>query len=81
MKGDVTLTGLPAINQTLIDFKADNFNTTYNDAAAFIPAVRKVTSPDLRQLQYIRFHGSFTGFIRDFVTFGTIQTNLGVIKK
>lgn len=80
LNGDISMTGLPDINQTFIDFKANDFRTTYNDAIAFVPAIRNVTSPDLRKLQYLRFNGSFTGFIRDFVTFGTIQTNLGVVK-
>lgn len=80
LNGDITMTGLPDIEKTFIDFKANDFRTTYTDAVAFIPAVRRITIPDLRQLQYIRFNGSFTGFVRDFVTFGTIQTNLGVIK-
>ncbi|HTD94325.1 MAG TPA: hypothetical protein VK644_10950, partial [Chitinophagaceae bacterium] len=79
LNGDISMTGLPDINQTFIDFKANDFRTTYDDAAAFVPAIRTITKPNLRKLQYIKFKGSFTGFIRDFVTFGTIQTNLGSI--
>ena len=79
LNGDVTLTGLPDIDQTFIDFKANEFRTTYNDAITLIPKIKNITSPDLRKLQYINFKGSFTGFIRDFVTFGTIKTNLGSI--
>lgn len=79
LNGDITLTGLPDINQTFIDFKANDFRTTYNDAVTIVPAMRRVTSPDLRSIQYVNFRGSFTGFIRDFVTFGTIQTNLGTL--
>lgn len=80
LNGDITLTGLPDINQTFIDFKANHFRTTYVDAATIIPAIRKISTPDLRKLQYVNFNGSFTGFISDFVTYGTIQTNLGVVK-
>jgi hypothetical protein len=80
LNGDITLTGLPDIKQTFIDFKANDFRTNYADAVTMIPAIRKVTKPDLRKIQYVRFNGSFTGFISDFVTFGTIQTNLGVVK-
>lgn len=80
LMGDITLTGLPDINQTFIDFKANEFRTTYSDAVTIAPGLRKVTSPDLRKIQYFRFNGTFTGFIRDFVTYGTIQTNLGSIK-
>jgi hypothetical protein len=79
LNGDITLTGLPDIHQTFIDFKANDFRTTYNDAVTIVPAMRRVTSPDLKKIQYVNFKGSFTGFIRDFVTFGTIQTNLGTI--
>lgn len=80
LNGDISLTGLPDINQTFIDFKANDFRTTYGDAVTIVPAMRSVTSPDLRKLQYVNFKGTFTGFIRDFVTFGTIQTNLGTVK-
>ncbi|MEI9810524.1 MAG: hypothetical protein WDO16_23105 [Bacteroidota bacterium] len=45
-----------------------------------VPAVRSVNNPDLRKLKFIRFTGSFTGFIRDFVTYGTVQTHLGTVK-
>ena len=79
LNGDISMTGLPDINQTFIDFKANDFRTTYSDAVSIVPAMRRITNPDLRKIQYINFKGSFTGFIKDFVTFGTIQTNLGTI--
>ena len=78
LNGDISMTGLPDINQTFIDFKANDFRTTYADAVAFVPDIKTITQPDLRKLQFLRFNGNFTGFIRDFVTFGTIQTNLGI---
>lgn len=79
LNGDISLTGLPNINETFIDLKANDLRSTYTDAVAIIPAMRKVTNPDLRRLQYVNFKGNFTGFIRDFVTFGTVQTNLGTL--
>lgn len=79
LNGDISLTGLPDINQTFIDFKSNQFRTTYSDAVTIIPALRKINNPDLSKIQYVDFKGSFTGFIRDFVTFGTIQTNLGTL--
>jgi hypothetical protein len=80
LNGDISMAGLPYINQTFIDLKANDFKTTYADAVTIAPALRKVTNPDLRKIQYLHFKGNFTGFIRDFVTFGTIQTNLGTVK-
>jgi hypothetical protein len=80
LNGDITLTGLPDINETFIDFKANHFKTTYSDAVTIVPALRRITNPRLNRIQYVNFKGSFTGFIKDFVTYGTIQTNLGTVK-
>ncbi|MBS1920756.1 MAG: translocation/assembly module TamB domain-containing protein [Bacteroidetes bacterium] len=80
LNGDISMTGLPDINQTFIDFKANDFRTTYRDAIEIIPQLRGVTNPNLRKIEYLHFTGSFTGFIHDFVTFGSIGTNLGTIQ-
>ncbi|MBI3138451.1 MAG: translocation/assembly module TamB domain-containing protein [Sphingobacteriales bacterium] len=80
LNGDITLTGLPDINQTFIDFKANDFRTVYGDAVQIVPALRRISNPDLQKIQYLNFSGSFTGFINDFVTYGTIRTNLGTIR-
>lgn len=79
LNGDISLTGLPAIERTFIDFKANDFRTNYEDAVTFVPALRKVKAVDLARLRYLRFTGSFTGFVRDFVTYGTLRTDLGTI--
>lgn len=79
LDGDISLTGLPDINKTFIDFKANSFHTTYGDATTFIPGIRKITMPNLKSISYLDFNGSFTGFVKDFVTYGTIRTNLGTI--
>ena len=79
LNGDISLTGLPDINKTFIDFKANSFRTTYGDVTTFIPSIRKITMPNLKSISYLDFNGSFTGFIKDFVTYGTIRTNLGTI--
>ncbi|HPN60019.1 MAG TPA: hypothetical protein PLU11_12620, partial [Chitinophagaceae bacterium] len=80
LNGDISLTGLPDINQTFIDFKANDFRTVYTDAVQIVPAIQKIKNPDLSKIKYLTFTGSFTGFINDFVTYGTIQTNLGTIR-
>src|SRR5690606_4977284 len=77
--GNASMFGLPDIELTFIDLKADEFRTTYSDALTYIPELRRVSQPAISKLQFIKFKGSFTGFIRDFVTFGTIETALGTI--
>lgn len=79
LKGNVSMAGLPDINKTYIDFEAENFRTTYKDAIAFVPQLKKVTQPRLDLLQYLIFRGNFTGFINDFVTYGSLETKLGTV--
>ncbi|HEX5023822.1 MAG TPA: translocation/assembly module TamB domain-containing protein [Agriterribacter sp.] len=79
LNGNVKIVGLPDIDSTYIDFKANNFRTTYDDVASIIPALKRITDPKLSEIKNIQFKGTFTGFLRDFVTYGTIQTNLGTI--
>ncbi|MGZ3975308.1 MAG: translocation/assembly module TamB domain-containing protein, partial [Flavisolibacter sp.] len=78
--GGVSLVGLPNIDETLINIDAQDLHTTYSDAANLVPSIRSITTPDLKKLSYLRFKGTYTGFISDFVTFGTIQTNLGTLQ-
>ena len=77
--GDISMRGLPDINTTFIDFKSNGLQTTYADLVTIIPALKNVKQPQLNKLGNIYFKGNFTGFINDFVTFGTIATNLGVV--
>ncbi|WP_148661265.1 translocation/assembly module TamB domain-containing protein [Flavisolibacter tropicus] len=79
LQGDFSLVGLPNIYETLITVKADELRTNYADAVTFIPALRDIRAPDLSKLGAIRFQGTYTGFINDFVTYGTIQTALGTV--
>jgi hypothetical protein len=77
--GDFSLIGLPDINKTFINVTANSLLTNYADAVTFAPALKEVTMPDIRKLGAITFTGSYTGFINDFVTYGTIKTSLGNI--
>ena len=77
LKGDIHLKGLPDIDHTFIEFKSNDFRTTYKDVTALIPSLKKITQPRIDRIQYLGFKGNFTGYLRDFVTSGTIETSLG----
>lgn len=79
LNGDIKMIGLPDLDSTYIDFKAKDFRTTYRDIIAIAPSLKDIDAPKLSEISYLQFKGNFTGFIRDFVTYGTIQTNLGSI--
>lgn len=77
INGDVSVVGLPDINRTLLKIEANELRTTYADAVTLFPALRRVTTPDVQALKYLNFKGTFTGFVNDFVSYGTIETALG----
>ncbi len=77
VQGNITLRGLPDIENTFIDFKSEDLRTNYNDLVTLVPYLKNIRQPQLNQLGAIRFKGNFTGFIKDFVAYGDISTNLG----
>ncbi len=79
LNGDIALKGLPDMDKTFIDFKSNDFRTTYADVLTVAPKLKTVDEPRLDRLKFIHFKGNFTGYIRDFVTNGTIETGLGTV--
>lgn len=75
--GDITLKGLPDIYNTFIDFKSNDLQTNYSDLVMLVPSLKNIRQPQFSQLGTVHFKGNFTGFIKDFVAFGNINTNLG----
>ncbi len=79
LDGNLSMTGLPDINSTFIDLKANSLQTNYNDLAQVIPAIKKNPTPAFNKLGIITYKGTFTGFPMDFVAYGNYQTALGNI--
>ncbi|MBS1665681.1 MAG: translocation/assembly module TamB domain-containing protein [Bacteroidetes bacterium] len=79
LNGDIHLKGLPYIDTTRIEFKSNDFRTTYSDMVALVPSIKSVGQPRIDRVEWLRFKGDFTGTIHDFITKGTIETNLGNI--
>jgi hypothetical protein len=79
LEGRIAMRGLPDINSTFIDFESKGLKTNYNDLVALVPQLKKVQQPAIAKLGNIFFKGNFTGFIRDFVAYGSFQSNLGAL--
>ena len=77
LEGNIAMRGLPDINTTFIDFQSKQLRTNYADMVAIVPSLRKVKNPAIAKLGAVAFKGNFTGFIRDFVAYGTFNTALG----
>ncbi|MDR3713027.1 MAG: translocation/assembly module TamB domain-containing protein [Puia sp.] len=79
LNGDIHLRGLSDINTTYIEFKSNDFRTTYKDMVTLVPELKTVTQPRIDRIEYLRFRGSFTGYVKNFVTNGIIETNFGTV--
>ena len=85
LSGDFKITGLPDIDNTFLDLKIASLQTNKR-------SIEEIPLPDrawmdrlqlpsnINELGMIRFNGRFTGFLTDFVTYGTFTTNLGVLQ-
>ncbi len=79
LNGDIRLTGLPDIDKAYIDFKSNDFRTNYKDMVTLIPELKRIDEPRIDRIEWLRFTGNFTGSIHNFVSNGTIGTNLGTV--
>ena len=80
LDGDISLRGLPDIDETFIDFRSRQLRTTYGELSRLIPSLKDITNPNLSSFGNISFSGSYTGYIRDFVTYGTLTTDIGTLQ-
>ena len=83
-KGDIKLTGLPNINETYLQLNVDEALTNSKDLRSipiqpFVDKKYLKIPKELDKLGNIKFNGDFTGFIYDFVAYGTFKTAIGVI--
>ncbi len=73
--GDLSIRGLPEIDQTFLDveFTKSEFKTA--DLKQLFPSIELPIN--LKQLGLVHFEGKFTGFPSDFVAYGEFDTDLG----
>lgn len=84
LRGRIDLTGLPDLDRTFIDLTIDELTTVKAELdriplPPFASGKTLSTPPNLRQLGKVNFHGKFTGFLSDFVAFGTLSTDIGEV--
>ena len=80
--GDVTLTGLPKIDETLIYLNVEKLTTNYADLRQIpIPPFennKTLSVPaSFAMLGNIKFKGTFTGLYNDFYAYGNFSSALG----
>ncbi len=74
-KGKAELNGLPDIDNTFIDAEVKQLVATRSDIEYL---ANMPLSKELDKFGVIKFNGQYTGFYKDFVAFGKLQTALGI---
>lgn len=82
--GDLTLTGLPDIQNSYLHLDAKKLSTSYGDLSAipaypFSKGTYQFIPTELKTLGVIVFNGKFDGFLNDFTLYGNIGTALGSV--
>jgi len=75
--GKVFFRGLPNIDETLMRFDLDNSRVRGSDMSYYLPAQE---FKQFKKFGDIRFNAEFSGFFNNFVTNGTFQTDIGLIR-
>lgn len=85
LKGSVVLRGLPVVDKLLVQSRIDLLHTTTADFESLVlpkgnGEVGRIDLPSsLEAIDYVTFQGSLNGFVRDFVAFGRLKSNAGVL--
>jgi len=80
MKGDINIVGLPDFADTYLHITVREMHSTMEDIAGlYRPGTdRKLTIPsDFMKFGNISYRGKFTGFVKDFVSYGSLITDIG----
>lgn len=75
LRADATIVGLPAIEDTFVDFGLSNSRVYKRDVKPYLGAESQL----LDGIDWFDLSISFSGFLNDFSTKGTVQTNYGGI--
>jgi hypothetical protein len=83
-KGNININGLPDINNSFLHIDIQSLATNPSDIESiYLPALKYkhiVLPKNFSQFSYLKYKGKFTGFISDFVAYGTFSSNLGLIE-
>jgi len=80
--GEITMDGLPDIQETFIHLKVKKFSTDYYDLTNIrLPGNKKIPLPEeIKNLGVVDVKGFFTGFIYDFVSSADFTTSVGKLE-
>ncbi len=74
-QGDFTIMGLPDPEETFLDMSIHHFQSDYYELNQLLRFAE--LPPNTKKLGVSSFTGNFTGFLTDFVAYGTLNTAIG----
>ena len=80
MRGEINIVGLPDFSDTYLHINVQELKSTMEDIAnLYRPGTdQRLSLPDdFMKFGNISYRGKFTGFVKDFVSYGTLVTDLG----
>lgn len=77
--GDLSLIGLPNMENTFIQFQHGELYTNKKAGYKYFPELKDFRTMDLDKLSYVHYKGSFTGYVDNFAANGVLNTALGSV--
>lgn len=77
VKGAIAMQGLPDMRQTMIQVNQFNAKTNIIDLGSWIPEIKELKNLPIEALGNLYFQGNLNGTIYDFITKGSIATDIG----
>lgn len=77
LEGFLSMNNITYPDEAFMDISCSRFTTDYSDMLRFLPFIKFPKQID--RMGKLNFKGSFTGFLRDFVAYGQLETQLGKI--
>ncbi len=81
LEGSFDIRDLPDVPSTFLVFNLKELISNTADINSFnLPGNKKLNLPaSLQNIENIHYQGNFTGFFNDFVSYGKLTTNLGIL--
>ncbi|MCP4443609.1 MAG: translocation/assembly module TamB [Aureispira sp.] len=77
LEGSLSMNNITFPDEAFMMVDCDRFTSHYSDMVKIIPFVK--FPKQIARMGTLRFEGNFTGFLRDFVAYGKLETQLGKI--
>ena len=77
VKGAIAMQGIPDMKQTVIQVNQINAKTNIIDLGSWMPEIKELKNVPIEALGNLYFQGNLNGTIYDFITKGSIATDIG----